>query len=185
MASSKNKRANQQPIRPGSSTEDAKAFAGKGDFGVPESDVAERTYTSQNTRHSDPGGAQPRSGSDRSRTSGVGGNNSGVGSSSGGDLDTDVIGVGDGRGLAASGNIHEPEGPDDSTGGSGEFASGKTPKHEVPPLKCGKGSFVQPADDSTTAAQGADAASRPDSDDDAFVGEVSSSEATGRDDAGD
>lgn len=78
---------------PGSSTQDAQAAGSPSDFGVPESDVIERTYTSQNTKRSDPGNAVPRSGSDGDRTSGVGGNDSGPGSSSGGDIDTDIVGI--------------------------------------------------------------------------------------------
>jgi hypothetical protein len=78
---------------PGSSTQDAQAIGGPSDFGVPESDVIERTYTSQNTKRSDPGNAVPRSGSDGARTAGVGGNDSGPGSSSGGDIDTDIVGI--------------------------------------------------------------------------------------------
>jgi hypothetical protein len=80
-------------LHPGSSAEDAKHIGGKGDFGVPESDVIERQYTSQNTKHSDRGAAVPRAGSEGQRVSGVGGNDSGPGSSSGGDVDTDIIGI--------------------------------------------------------------------------------------------
>lgn len=78
---------------PGSSTQDAKKIGGKGDFGVRESDVIERQYTSTNTKRADPGGAPARSGEDGARTSGVGGNNAGPGSSSGGDVDPDIVGI--------------------------------------------------------------------------------------------
>jgi hypothetical protein len=80
-------------LHPGSSTHDAKALGGKGDFGVPENDPIERNYTSTNTKRADPGTAPARSGEDTERVSGVGGNESGVGSSSGGDIDTDIIGL--------------------------------------------------------------------------------------------
>jgi hypothetical protein len=92
--SSTSKPGKKRTLHPGGSAEDAKAFGGKGDFGVPESNVIERTYTSANTKQADPGNATARSGSDGSRVSGVGGNESGPGSSSGGDLDTDIIGFG-------------------------------------------------------------------------------------------
>jgi hypothetical protein len=186
QSSTKKKRT--KDVHPGSSIEDARAVGGKGDFGVPEGEVAERTYTSMNTKRSDPGAAPMRSGLDGSRTSGVGGNSSGPGSSSGGDLDTDIVGVGTGgSGVAASGKIHEPPGPDDATGTSGDVASGAPSKgaKRSPPPGPVRGSTVQLPDDRTVGAQGADAASHPEPDDDAFVGEVSSDEATGRNDAGD
>jgi hypothetical protein len=106
-------------IHPGSSVEDAKAVGGEGDFGVAEANVVERTYTSQNTKRADPGAATARSGDDGkdgSRVSGAGGNDSGPGSSSGGDLDTDVVGVGDGIGFSSSGPTDETPGPDDASG---------------------------------------------------------------------
>jgi hypothetical protein len=170
---------------PGSSVEDARAVGGKGDFGVREDNVAERTYTSENTKRSDPGGAPARSGSDDSRTSGVGGNESGAGSSSGGDLDTDIVGVGTGIGVAASGKIHEPPGPDDATGTSRDFASGPPAAgaNEDQVRHLVHGSTVQ-AYDETTAPQGADASSQSDLGDDAAAGEVSNDEASGRNDAG-
>lgn len=180
----KNKR---QTLHPGSSSEDAKAVGGPGDFGVPEGDVAERTYTSENTKRSDPGGAPARAGSSGTRTSGVGGNESGPGSSSGGDLDTSIIGVGTGEGVAASGKIHEPPGPDDATGTSKDFAAGPPAKGENQSrnkVEIVRGSTVQEADDSTAAPQGADAEANTDALDDSFVGEISSDEATGRNDAG-
>ena len=37
-------------LHPGSSKEDAKAVGGKGDFGVPEGNAPERSYTSKNTK---------------------------------------------------------------------------------------------------------------------------------------
>jgi hypothetical protein len=173
-------------LHPGSSTEDAKAVGGKGDFGVPESDVVERTYTSLNTKRADPGAAPPRSGSTGSRESGVGGSASGPGSSSGGDLDTDIVGVAGGGGVATSGKIHEPPGPDDATGTSRDFASGPPAKgsYATEASRPSPGSFVQLPDDRTAGPQGADAVSHPQTDDDSFVGEVSSDEASGRNDAG-
>jgi hypothetical protein len=170
-------------IHPGSSAADAKSLGGKGDFGVPESNVAERTYTSRNTKQADPGGAAPRSGSDGSRTSGVGGHQSGVGSSSAGDIDTDVV---DGIGMAISGKIREAAGPDDSTGTSRDFASGP-PAMRVGPTPARPaihGSTVQSPDDRTVGPQGADATSNRVREDDSFAGEVSSDEASGANDAG-
>lgn len=187
MAKRQSDKSAKEQTHPGSSVQDAKAVGGKGDFGVPESDVAERTYISMNTRRADPGGAPARSGAGGSRTSGVGGNNSGPGSSSGGDLDTDIVGLGTGGGVAASGRIHEPPGPDDATGTSRDFASGPpsggAKPSPIPELV--QGSTIQPPDDRTVGAQGADAASHPEPGDNAFVGEISSDEASGRNEAGD
>ena len=170
---------------PGSSVEDARAVGGKGDFGVPESDVIGRTYTSTNTKRSDPGGAPARGGADDSRTTGVGGNASGVGSSSGGDLDTDIIGVGkDGSGIAASGKIHEPSGPDDAQATSSQaIGTRRQGGYRSAENETIRGSTVQRADDQTTGPSGADAASNTHPDDDSFAGEVSTDEASGRNDA--
>jgi hypothetical protein len=187
MAKQKAKSSNnKQNARPGSSVEDARSLGGQNDFGAPESDVVARTYTSRNTKRSDPGAAQPRAGAGGARTSGVGGTQSGPGSSSAGDVDTDIIGLGTGGGIAASGKIHEPPGPDDSTGTSRDFASGPASQGGTPPRapELVRGSTIQPPDDRTVGAGGADAASHPEAGDDAFAGEISSDEVTGRNDAG-
>src|SRR3954454_14137424 len=75
----------------GSDSKAAKSLGGKTDFGVSESDTRGREHTSANTRASDRGAAQPHAGEDQGRVAGVGGNASGVGASSGGDLDTDFV----------------------------------------------------------------------------------------------
>jgi len=74
-----------------------------------------------------------------------------------------------------------------ATGTSADFASGPPAKGENPPPdRLGvQGSTVQLPDERTVGPYGADVASHPEGDDDSFVGEVSSSEATGRNDAGD
>ena len=170
---------------PGSSVEDARAVGGKGDFGVPESNVVGRTYTSTNTKRADRGNAPPRGGADESRTTGVGGNASGDGSSSGGDLDTDIVGVGtDGTGIAASGRIDEPTEKD---------AAQPLPSHQIDARQRGvfhpgsadapKGSTVERAGDDADGETGADAAANTHRDDDSFAGEVSNDEASGRNDA--
>ena len=89
-----------------------------------------------------------RAGSEGSRISGVGGNESGPGSSSGGDLDPDIIGFGTGGGVAASGKIRQPPGPDDATGTSRDFASGPPAeaKTRTPPCTPSK---VQPCNMAT------------------------------------
>jgi hypothetical protein len=142
-------------LKPGSSAEDAAKVGGKGDFGVPESDVVGRTYTSRNTKASDPGAAQPHGGEDGNRTTGVGGTGSGVGASSGGDLDTDFVGIR---------NDPPPQGHPDLKARP-ERVKGTT--HQLP--------------DEQTLEGGADDASLAEGDSDAFSGEISSGEASGQD----
>jgi hypothetical protein len=176
----------------GSDPNAAKAFGGERDFGAKADDVIERSYTSANTKASDPGAAQPHAGEGDggSRTAGVGGTDAGVGSSSGGDLDTDFVGVAGGSGLASSAPRGVP-GPDDSDGTSREFASGP-PTQNFKGAKAGKveGSTVDPEGDIETTAEGrgASAVSRPargdpDQLDDSFAGEISEGEASGQDSA--
>jgi hypothetical protein len=81
----------------GSDPDAARTVAGEGDFGIHADDRTERNYASQQTKKQDPGHGTQRS-HDNLRTSGVGGNDSGRGSSSGGDVDTGadaLIGLGD------------------------------------------------------------------------------------------
>jgi len=177
----------------GSDSAAAKALGGEGDFGVREGDTIERGYTSANTRASDVGAAQPHAGEGEDRTSGVGGHVSGAGSSSGGDIDTDVIGVGTGgTGMSQTGPDAE-SGPDDSDGSAREFASGAPTKNKKGP-NAGKVVGGDTMDhgggdiETTAEGRGADAASRPPRGDperldDSFVGEVSGGEAAGEDNA--
>jgi hypothetical protein len=173
----------------GSDAEAAKAIGGKGDFGASEKNTLERSYTSANTRASDPGVAQPHAGDDGNRVSGVGGNASGVGASSGGDIDTDVIGLGSGAGLSQR-PAGDPPGPDDTDGSSRSFASG-APTKNAKGSKAGKveGDVLDHSGgdiESTAEGRGAAAVSRParpepDQLDDSFAGEVSGDEAAGQD----
>ena len=176
---------NKSSGKPGSDPDAARAVGGKGDFGVPvnRERTADRDYTSANTKASDPGNAQARSGDDERRFSGAGGHSSGVGSSSGGDVDTDIVGVGtDGSTVSQSGETHRPPGPDDSDGTSNEFASGPQAQGKRG-SKYAKveGSATQGAQDASTDHQGADAATGPARGDDSFAGEVSMGEASGQD----
>src|SRR5439155_7352562 len=112
--------------KPGSEADQAKMVGTKGDFGVPENPKqrGERDYVSKNTKVSDRGAAQPFAWEHMGvRDHGAGARSAGHGSSSGGDLDTDIIGVGTGgSGISASGP-GRPPGHDDSNGSSNEFAS--------------------------------------------------------------
>jgi len=97
----------------------AEKIGGKLDFGIPASEAAPRDYRPHNPQHpsiedqaDDHRAIGPKGTGQRTR--GVGTEDRGKpGRGSGGDVDTDVIGIGDGVGVAASGEIHEPPGPDD------------------------------------------------------------------------
>jgi hypothetical protein len=174
--------------KPGSEAGSAAQIAGSGDFGVPETPTKtslDRDYTSANTKASDRGAAQPRSSEmEGNRVAGAGAAYSGPGSASGGDVDPDVIGIGDGIGIATSGNVYEPRGPDDTDGSSDAFASGGKAKGENSPKRIPrfKGSVVSAStDDQTNTGQGADSATNPARNDDAAAGEISSGEASGDD----
>lgn len=174
----------------GSSPDAARKVGGKGDFGIPESDVPGRQYTSENTKQSDPGSAHPHAGTEGGdRTAGVGGDDVGDGSNSAGDIDTSIVGVGTG-----GSGVGEPTGrgpgPDDSDGSSNEFASGPPSKSKPDKSAVGKvggnkrvrGSTVTPSDDLNSGSGGGfgpDDATNPARHDDSFAGEVSSDEAGG------
>jgi hypothetical protein len=177
---------NLHDLKPGSSTKDAAAIGGKGDFGVPVGNRADREYTSQNTKRADPGNAPPTASEelDGQRVAGVGGNDAGPGSSSAGDLDADIIGVGGIGNIAQDVTKEHHTGADDAaqfgTRDRAERAKQPAPKQPDKPV-------IMPAGDqqSTTDGEGADAAGRESIEgDNSFVGEVSTAEADGRDEAG-
>ena len=116
--------------KPSSEAEEAKNVEAKGDFGVPvgSGPTRERDYVTRNTKRADPGAAPPRSGADDGgeglRTTGVGGFASGEGSSSGGDLDPDIVGVGTGGSGVAQAGPDSRIGEAATDGSSDQFASG-------------------------------------------------------------
>lgn len=177
-------------LKPGSSVKDATQVGGKGDFGVHENDIAGRSYASENTKASDPGHAQaPSYEQRRGRVSGAGGKASGPGSSSGGDIDPSVVGIG-GSGLAADISKNENGGAAESDGSSRNAGAGGPAKGENETL-VGKVGGAKPqlktvvtADDRTTSSAADEVDNAGDTIDDSFRGEISSGEASGRDDAG-
>ena len=212
MAQDDQNRTTKQPtdpasLKPGSSAEDARKVGGEGDFGARAGGerTADRDYVSRNTKMSDPGAAQPFDWEqDGVRDHGAGGRAGGPGSASGGDIDPDIVGVGTGgSGIATSGNIGRPPGPDDSDGSSDEFASGghAEGRNQAGPGRIGGAKRVQGTThsgdlDAHTGGdgQGASAVTNPihelggdikhaphDSPGDAFAGEVSMGEASGED----
>jgi hypothetical protein len=133
----------------GSSPKSAKTFGGKTDFGVEQKPrLAEFSKRKSREAKFTPAGshtADPRQeigATQAARVSGVGKANAGPGGASGGDIDPDVVGVGDGRALAQSGPDEKVWGPEWTTGGSEEMASGPPAKGENQGAKPG------PADES-------------------------------------
>ena len=191
--------------KPGSQAAGARNVAAPGDFGVPVGTerTRDRDYVTRNTKRSDRGTQHPASHEhDGDRSSGAGGNYSGPGSSSGGDIDPDITGVGFGGSGVSQAGPDDQIGADESDGTSNEFASpvppGRPGEVEIIPAqrrnqrdvgKVGgskrvRGSVVSRAADVSTGrdAQGADAATNPTArGDDSFVGEISSGEASGDD----
>jgi hypothetical protein len=108
----------------GSDVDAARKFGGKKDFGAPESETIEREYASRATKSQDKGAPAAHPTGEGQRVSGAGASAGGPGSASGGDLDPDFIGVGTGgSGIATSGKINEPRGPDDADAATGSPAS--------------------------------------------------------------
>ena len=195
--------------KPGSDPKEARKVGGKGDFGARAGGerTADRDYVSRNTKMSDPGAAQPWDfEQDVVRDHGAGARDSGPGSASGGDIDTDIVGVGTGwSGIATSGVTGRPPGPDDSDGSSDEFASGGHAEGRNQTNVGGKVGGSKRVDGGTTHSgdldahtggdgQGSSAVTNPihelggdikhaphDSPGDAFAGEVSMGEAMGED----
>jgi len=174
--------------KPGSNADDVGRVGSPYDFGVRESNVAERAYVSGNTKAHDPGNAQPHAGENNDRQSGVGSNQSGPGSGSGGDIDTDIVGL-DGSGLAASGPDDGDPDASETDGTSAQFdsappAAGKNGRGRG---VIGGGGAVHGTTHSavggveTNTPAGADNASNPARGDDSFAAEISTSKASGGD----
>lgn len=138
------------------------------DFGVKPGDRRAAEYASEQIRRQDPGKGVEHARGEGTRTSGVGGNDSGRGSSSGGDVDADdasVIGLGE-PGHATS-PADNPKGP--------KIASTPTLPAGAALPGDGTGSNVNHDGNS-----GAGNVNNPDRDDNAFAGEVTPEEATGQ-----
>jgi hypothetical protein len=147
----------------GTSPEAAKRVGGKGDFGAPESNPIERQYASEAIKHQDKGGAPEHSRGDGVRVSGVGGNDSGPGSSSGGDIDLDVIGF-------------ERNGPPEENRTNRKIEVGKQPPMQGSTVDRSGGDVS-----TTNPGQGSAAVTNPAEHSDAFAGEISMDEASGAD----
>lgn len=105
---------------------DAKAlhdFGGKGDFGTPVAPDIVREHEGEIVGR--PGGSRPgEAAADHDRTVGVGSNGTHPGDGSGGDIDTDFVGVG-GSALGGRAAFRESSPAETAGNPSGNFASGK------------------------------------------------------------
>jgi hypothetical protein len=118
----------------GSDARAARKIGGKGDFGVSPRDVPGEVIEGAEQAPGIRGGTRvTRGGATGTRTTGVGARSGRPGSGSGGDLDTDIIGVGtDGSGIAARPPRGVTAGPSSTTGSSDEFASGPPARGSQP-----------------------------------------------------
>src|SRR3954452_4034504 len=116
----------------GSDPQAAENFAEKHDFGIPSEDAApDMTIEDRDYPGRPAGSKRTRSGASGKRTVGVGSTEGPDGKGSGGEVDTDIIGLdGTGGGVASDGVVGKPPGPDDTDGSSNEFASGPPAKGE-------------------------------------------------------
>ena len=133
MPSKKNKGQHRNSTRKvGSDPSAAENFAEKHDFGIPSEDAApDMTVEDRDFPGRPAGNKRTRSGASGKRTIGVGSTEGPDGKGSGGEVDTDLIGLdGSGGGVSSDGVVGKPPGPDDSDGSSNEFASGPPAKGE-------------------------------------------------------
>ena len=137
--------------------------ASSGDFGVKsDEESAERDYAGRTVKQFDQGGLPERSGSAGRRVSGVGGNDSGRGSSSGGDVDT-------GDDALAGLTDHDADPPTDKPTASSH--------HDVV-VGNARPADIEGVDvDGNT---GAGNVNNPARDDDAFAGEITPGEVLGQ-----
>jgi hypothetical protein len=116
----------------GSDPKAAENFAEKQDFGIPSEDAApDMTVEDRDYPGRPAGSKKTRSGASGRRTVGVGSTEGPDGKGSGGEVNTDIIGLdGSGGGVASDGEIGNTTGPDNTDGSSNEFASGPPAKGE-------------------------------------------------------
>jgi hypothetical protein len=162
-----------QPNKPtssgkvGTDPQALKDFGGKGDFGIPVRDSVVRAH--EDDIESRPAGSAPGySGSKGVRITGVGSAGGEPGHDSGGDIDTDFIGLDGHGGLAAKpvGHHDKIDGPDEAGEPSDTFASGKHAegRHNLSPGRHGTapyspGDYVDHSGTDTSTVSSADAGS--------------------------
>ena len=185
----------------GSDPQADKEFGGELDFGIPAKKASAAEPEGGRAKGPEQGTGPMRSGDRGVRTSGVGHAPGPDGAGSGGDLDTDFIGLDGKGGVARSPASGRTKGPDITEGGSQAFASGPPAegKNQKAERKIVRGSTVdRSGGDASTTGSGGGADStegpaqsqiaeetgaafdrRPDLPDNAAAGEVSSDEASG------
>jgi len=153
MSSKKNQSRDNKTDKVGSDANAAENFAQKHDFGIPSEDAApDMTVEDRDYPGRPAGSKRTRSGAGGQRTVGVGSTEGPDGKGSGGEVDSDYIGVGSGGGVSSDGELGKPAGPDDSDGSSNEFVSGPPAKGEH------KGRYApgQPVGDVTQREKGSE-----------------------------
>ncbi len=148
-------------------TENDQPPQSSGDFGVPSEPASpDRKYASETVKQHSKGGFPKHAGEAGTRVAGVGGNASGRGSSSGGDVDTGA------DALAGLTDHHADPEPDAPTAAAASARKPLPPGAAQPLDAAGDVNF-----DGNT---GAGNVNNPARDDDAFAGEITAEEATGQ-----
>lgn len=188
----KTKHAARHSGKVGDDPEAVKHVGGKGDFGIPARDTVARAREGQIEGR--PAGSAPGySGDAGVRTTGAGSPGGVPGTDSGGDLDPDIIGFDGKGGLAAKPPHGDLSGPDETTGSSDAFASGKHAKgrHTIKPGSHGAAPRVHgdtmdhSGEDSSTVNPNAAGSVEPlRGSDPGAEGEINADEATGNVDQG-
>jgi hypothetical protein len=178
----------------GSDREADKQVGGKLDFGIPARKAVSTEPEGGRAKGPEQGTGPMRSGDRGVRTSGVGHAPGKPGTGSGGDLDTDFIGLDGKGGLSSAPASGRTSGPDITAGGSAPFASGPPAKGENEHLAHNHGASPsitrgttvnRDGGDATTTGfgGGADSALANDTQpqiDDPAVGEITLDEASGQ-----
>jgi hypothetical protein len=160
MATNENP-GNENKGKVGSDPDAARNFASEGDFGIPSEDAApDMTVEDRDYPGRPAGNLRTRSGAGGKRTVGVGSTEGPDGKGSGGDVDSDIIGLGTAGGVSSDGEIGAKPGPDDTDGSSNEFASG-------PPAKGENRARYQPGEAAGDVMQRDTSSEREDADEDA------------------
>lgn len=192
-ASGKKSSASSPHGKVGSDRAADKEFGGKLDFGIPAARAKSPQPIGGRDKGPEQGTGPMRSGSQGTRTSGVGHAPGKPGTGSGGDLDPSFIGLDRMGGIAAAPASGRTEGADITAGGSSAFASGPPAKGENQTQRGAHGAVHEKQRGSTVDRTGGDAsttgwgggsdstAGAPQSNniDDAAAGEITSDEAGG------
>ncbi len=176
----------------GGGREERDKIGGKGDFGIPADQAIDRALRQDDEYAARPAGSRMTGRGDTARQHGVGAQGGGVGKGSGGDVDTDLIGVGTPGGGSVTGDTEYTPGPDDADNGTTNPSTSGRRYDEHYPAQVGGDHRVKGGDtldhgggDASTSggSQGASSVqgSQEDQLDNAAAGEISQGEAQGDD----